>query len=137
VYRGSEVPPEWEGFLERSFLARLGTLDASGFPHLTPVWFLYEDNRFFVSTTETAAKTRHVERDDRVGIVVDDPAMPYRVVVVKGRARIVREDIEGTTRRIAERYWPGWGVDDLVAELLAERRVLLEVRPERVVAWVE
>jgi PPOX class probable F420-dependent enzyme len=137
VYRGTSIPPEWEPFLQRSLLARLGTLDAEGFPHLTPVWFLYEEGRFLVTTTETSAKARQVARDERVGLVVDDPGLPHRVVVVKGTARLVHEGLAETTRRIAARYWPGWGVDELMERLLLEPRVLLEVRPLRVVAWVE
>ena len=137
MFRGSEIPDEWAEFLERSLIARLATLDRAGFPHVTPVWFGHEDGLLFVTTTRAAAKYRHVMRDPRVGIVIDDPVMPYRVVTVRGRASVRTEDVEEVTWRIAARYWPGWDVEHLVGELLAEARVILAIAPERVVAWTE
>jgi len=137
MFRGTEVPEEWEVFLQRSLLARFATLDRRGFPHVTPVWFVFEGGCFFVTTTRTASKYRHVMRDSRVGLVVDDGVMPYRAVVVRGRADVVDGGVGEVTRRIAARYWPGWGVEALTQQLMDEPRVLLKVTPQRVVAWTE
>jgi PPOX class probable F420-dependent enzyme len=103
-----------------------------GRPHATPNWFLWDGERFYVSTTRTRAKYKIFSRDPRAELVVDDP-QGFRCVIVQGRVDI-REDVAAELdrfRAIRQKY----GVrvlsdDELLAAQLAEQRVLLAITPD-------
>src|SRR3984893_18299358 len=62
-----------------------------GRPHLSPNWFLWDGERFYVSTTRHRVKYAIFRRDPRAQLAVDD-ATGFRTVLVTATAE-VREDI--------------------------------------------
>ena len=52
--------------IERAFLGepgllmRLGTIGRDGFPQVTPVWYLYEDGLFCITTASDRVKARNM-----------------------------------------------------------------------------
>src|SRR5512140_2178680 len=53
--------PQWiEAFLRERRYAVLATHNDDGSTHLTPVWYLFEDGRFFVETFPESRKVRNV-----------------------------------------------------------------------------
>ena len=59
---GGRVPPvgeltdELRSFLGERRYAVLATHDLDGGIHLTPIWFLFEDDRFYVPSSSTSAE---------------------------------------------------------------------------------
>ena len=47
-------------FLKGRHYATLATLNEDGSVHLTPVWYLFEDERFFVETGASARKLKNI-----------------------------------------------------------------------------
>jgi PPOX class probable F420-dependent enzyme len=72
-----------------------------GRPHLTPNWFVWDGDKFYVSTTRQRVKYKLFRRDPRVELVIDDPT-GHRYVQADGQ---------------------------LAAELAAEDRVMLAITP--------
>ncbi|MDV3244514.1 MAG: PPOX class F420-dependent oxidoreductase [Nitrososphaerales archaeon] len=120
-------------FLRGVHFAKLATLNRSGSPQLTPVWYMYEGGKIIVNTAADRVKHRNIRRDPRVALLIDEG---YRYVSISGRARIARErdankDIESLAVRYTgeergrkaarERHWK-------------QERVSIEVVPERVVS---
>jgi len=104
---------------------------ADGTPSLTPNWFLFDGERFYVSTTRDRAKYAMFRRDPRVQLLVDD-ATGHRFVRVDGTVEIWEDLDRGLPyfRAIREKYGRAVGSDDeLMANLAAEQRVLLVVAP--------
>jgi PPOX class probable F420-dependent enzyme len=103
-----------------------------GRPHLTPNWFQWDGELFYVSTTRTRAKYPIFRRDPRVSLAIDDP-VGYRCVLVAGQVEI-RENVAeelGHFRAIRDKHGlrvPG--DQEHLAALLAEQRVLLAIRPD-------
>src|SRR5215471_19039449 len=62
-----------------------------GSPHLSPNWFYWDGERFYVSTTRHRAKYAIFRRDSRAELLVDD-CTGHRAVLVRGTVE-VREDI--------------------------------------------
>ena len=60
---------EIEEFLSKPNLARIGTLNSDGSPHVTPVWFLLEDGYVTFTTGKHSRKTRNLSRVARALIV--------------------------------------------------------------------
>ena len=103
-----------------------------GRPHATPNWFLWDGERFYVSTTRPRAKYAVFSRDPRAELVVDD-SQGFRCVLVPARVEI-REDVAAELDRFrAIRVKHGVAVpsdDELLAAQLAEQRVLLAITPD-------
>jgi PPOX class probable F420-dependent enzyme len=103
-----------------------------GRPQATPNWFVWDGERFYVSTTRTRAKYHIFRRDPRVELVVDD-STGFRCVVVSGQVTI-REDIAAALPLFgAIREKHGMAVprdDEFLAALQAEGRVLLAITPD-------
>jgi PPOX class probable F420-dependent enzyme len=122
-----------DAFLAEPRNAIVAGVRADGRPHLTPNWFLWEDGRFYVSTTRDRVKYRIFRRDPRVQLVIDD-VMGFRYVIVEGTAE-VGEDVDGGLPYFkALRNKHGrFELDDdqLRAEMVRDGRVLLIVTPDR------
>jgi PPOX class probable F420-dependent enzyme len=103
-----------------------------GRPHLTPNWFQWDGELFYVSTTRTRAKYAIFRRDPRASLAVDDPVR-FRCVLVPGQVEI-RENVAdelGHFRAIREKHGvPVPSDEEQLTALLAEQRVLLAIRPD-------
>jgi PPOX class probable F420-dependent enzyme len=103
-----------------------------GRPHLTPNWFYWDGERFYVSTTRRRVKYAVFRRDRRAQLAVDDPA-GLRAVLIPATVDI-REDTAAQLprfRAIRDKY----GLDELGDEehlesLIADERVLLAITPD-------
>ncbi|WP_037307264.1 TIGR03618 family F420-dependent PPOX class oxidoreductase [Amycolatopsis orientalis] len=112
--------------LARERNAWLCTLRADGSPHVTPVWFVYLDDVFWISSGERNVKVRNVGQDPRVSIALEDGDAP---AVAEGSARVHRgAPREDVLAALAAKY-DGWAADVEVEPFGA--RVLLEVPVKR------
>src|SRR5262249_55994577 len=66
-----ELSPTLQVFCEHEELLRLAYLDRQGFPRVLPVWFVMLDGAYYVGTGATSAKWRAMQRDARIGWVID------------------------------------------------------------------
>ena len=112
----------------------LGTLRQDGSPQLNPMWFYWDGAVFYISTTRTRFKYRHILRDPRVTLCIDE-AETLKTLLVHGRASIQENDIWDITQRIVEKYVQPQHVAARMARFRAEPRVLIVVTPDRWVSW--
>ena len=54
----------------------LATVRRSGEPHLTPVWFIWVDERLWVCTTAKAVKVRNITANGAVSFALEDGNAP-------------------------------------------------------------
>jgi peroxiredoxin Q/BCP len=125
---------ERKEFLARPLVARLATVGANGSPHVTPMWFLYEDGIMYMSTRADAAKVRHVRANPRVAVVVDVMEAPFKnkIVTIEGSAQVVTTGVQDMTARIRAKYVGAaaaakHGAGDA-------ERVILAITPKRIVS---
>ncbi len=57
--------------LEEPRIVTLTTYSADGLPHVTAVWFLYEDGAIYITTNQEASKARNLKRDPRMAVCVE------------------------------------------------------------------
>ena len=130
---------EMAAFLAGGLVARLGCLDAEAWPYVVPTWYQFADGGFWIIPRQRSAWAAYLERDGRVSLSIDEPAAPYRKVLVKGTAELVeRPNVGGRWVTIANemsyRYLGPHGPDYLVPTL-NEPRWLFFVRPVTVTTW--
>jgi PPOX class probable F420-dependent enzyme len=121
-----------EMFLAEPRNVVLAGIRRDGRPHLTPNWFYWDGQRFYVSTTRDRAKYMIFRRDPRAQLLIDD-STGFRAVLIPATVEI-REDIAAELPRFrAIRQKHGWAVpddDEHLRALAAEGRVLLAITPD-------
>lgn len=132
---------EIEELLALDVPARLATLDTLGYPHLTPLWFMWSGGAFYMTSISDRPHLRRLEQNPRAGVLVDvehperrDGERPNRQVRAIGDAELF-PDAEGEwTRRITLRYVVGPTAARRAATRAADDRTVIRVRPKRLVA---
>jgi PPOX class probable F420-dependent enzyme len=92
--------------LEGRRIASLGTLNEDGSPHLTAVWYLYQDGCFFVATSSRSRKARNLAKRPNATLMVEarKPGSE-RGVTATGSVEIISgEKVRELTLRIHRRY---------------------------------
>jgi nitroimidazol reductase NimA-like FMN-containing flavoprotein (pyridoxamine 5'-phosphate oxidase superfamily) len=86
------LSPTLQAFCEHEELLRLAYLDRQGFPRVVPVWFVMIDSAYYVGTGTASAKWRAMQRDARIGWVIDGgPRSGYKGASLRGYAEEVRD----------------------------------------------
>ncbi len=121
-----------EAFLQQANVAVLGTVDARGRPHGAPVWYLYDDGVFRVSTDRGSQKHRNIEHNPNISLVIDRPTMPYYAVMIQGTAEIGPAFSDADHLRLSVRY-----LGEELGKRYAERAeqpetIALTIRPRKV-----
>src|ERR1700757_3450619 len=94
-----------EAFLAEPRNIVVAGIRRDGRPHLSPNWFCWDGQRFYVSTTRSRVKYTIFRRDPRAQLLIDDPT-GFRAVLVPATVEI-REDIAAELprfRAIREKY---------------------------------
>ncbi|MFQ5696891.1 MAG: pyridoxamine 5'-phosphate oxidase family protein [Myxococcota bacterium] len=128
----------------RAFLLESKTLTIvsngpRGFPHPMPMWFALDDDLSVrITTYAKSQKVRNIERDPRVSVLVEsgEAYEELKGVVLYGHAELIR-DVEQVIDTLVDinRFDRA---DPQVREGMqgnAAKRVLIRVRPERIVSW--
>lgn len=92
------------GLLLERRLAHLATFRKDGTVLLSPIWFIWENGGFTLAMAAGDGKLKHIARDPRVTIVVDEDDFPYRGFEVRGVAQLMDVPYGPEIRRIATRY---------------------------------
>ena len=134
-------PEEIEAVLALDVPARLATLDADGYPHVVPLWFVWSGEAFVMTSLAGRPHLRRLAADPRAGIVVDaedaqraDGERPNRQVRAVGDVELA-PDVDGEwTRRITRKYVHGAALPARTATRVAADRRAIVLRPRRLVA---
>lgn len=134
-------PEETRTFLNQTtpaLIGVVGTLGEDGFPHVVPVWYRYDGERFHIWTLETRTWVKNTVLDNHVGFSVHENEVSSRGVSVKGRAKITTSDGDWVTqeiRRITRRYVPNHAEADPYIHRWRHLRTIVSITPEKVSAW--
>ena len=93
--------------MKETFTGKLGTINKDGSSHITPIWYILDENNYITFTTYfKSVKTKNLLRDSRICICVDDQASPFSFVIVYGVAKVNSQSADTLvwTTKIAERY---------------------------------
>ncbi|MGW4773044.1 pyridoxamine 5'-phosphate oxidase family protein [Nocardia sp. NPDC004278] len=127
-------PAEIAGLLASDIVAHLATIDAAGYPHVTPIWFLWDRHAFRLTSWAGRPHLRRIRTNPRVGLVIDrevgaraDGQRPNRQVRIIGDAELTIDPDGVWTQRIWEKYGGSLDQQD-------RARVLITITPDQFVA---
>ena len=106
-----KAPEKAEEFLGKVQVGVLSTVDGKGRPHAIPMWCIYEDGEFLMSTGIGSQKHKNVLNNENVMLVFDERQPPYYAVMVRGIARAEIVHTKELIVKIATAYLGKEGAD--------------------------
>ena len=116
--------------------AKVATTMEDGWPVVSPVWYEWDGSSFLIVSKERTSMVRNLRRDQRCGLLVENPDLPYARVSVQGIVEFLPRDFDWETpsRRMVVRYLGEEGLS--YAEATFEfPRVPFRVWPKRLSTW--
>ena len=131
-------PQERADLLDLAIPAHLATLDPAGFPRIIPIWFLWEDGSFYLSSGLQSRHVQDLARDPRAGLCItveesqtETGYRPFRQIMVRGKASVQPDTNASWARKLIGKYIPGEaGVRRAKLEA-GKPHVVIVLRPER------
>lgn len=119
----------------------LATIDHHGYPHITPLWFLWDGEAIFATSKIGAPHLDRLAANPRVGLLVDqedaerpDGERPNRQFRAVADAEVVSDSGGHWTAEITRKYIRGDGRDTRAQLRAAQQRMALKLVPRQVVA---
>ncbi|MFW9848568.1 MAG: pyridoxamine 5'-phosphate oxidase family protein [Candidatus Thorarchaeota archaeon] len=132
------IPRAAMSILENQFFAYLSTVEADSNPHITTMFYVWDEARFriYMITEENSRKARNIRINNRVAVTVDerDPNSPAGNcgVLIRGRANLV--GIEEVGDVIMNKYWSKY-LAFLGTAFPMGSRIVIEVVPRVLHSW--
>ena len=122
-----------EELLKAKNFCNVASLRADGTVHGVPVWVDLQDGRPVVNSAEGRSWVRHLERDPRVTLTVQNFENPYEYLEVRGRvAEQTRDGADEHIDAMAKKYMDA---DEYPLRQPGEQRVIIRVEPEHTKVW--
>ena len=129
---------EIEDFLQAPRHAIVGTNPVDGPPQLSPVWYLYENGRLYISVAVNTVKHRNLKRDPRISVCVDGCRPDGRTVMFSGTAELVQSgdplQTEMRKRIIYHYHETDEAAQRFFVRAVENDAVLIIVAPEKVIS---
>lgn len=104
----------------------LATNRADGRPHLVPVWFVWQDGRFYIGMQAGSVKARNLADNPKVSLALEDGVY---VVVCEGTAVTVPPPIDPALNQLFQaKYDWNFATDD-------ESDLLIQITPDKWLSW--
>ena len=125
-----EIPDSHKDLLNAQ-VGVLGTIGTSGRPQLSATWFLADGETVKISLNTTRQKVKNLRAEPKVSFLIFDPTNPYKYVELRGDATITPDDDYAFADQVGAKY----GSDLRERDQPGETRVVVAIKPARVVAW--
>ena len=135
-------PAPLGGLVSVSRVARLATLDDTGYPHVVPVCYATDGHAYYSAIDrktkrvppERLRRVRNIRANPRVALLIDHYEEDWRgleYVMVQGRAELLAEGPErDAARDLLTAKYPQY-----TTMPLGEAGLVIKITPERVIAW--
>ncbi len=78
------IPATHFDLLEKPLLAHVATIGPHGEPQTNPIWYIWDNDRFWMSIGPTGQKAKNLERDPRIAVSMADPENPIHYLELRG-----------------------------------------------------
>ncbi|KAF5061012.1 pyridoxamine 5'-phosphate oxidase family protein [Anaerotignum sp.] len=126
--------------LERSQTGNLATINLDGTPYVTPIHFIYYNNKIYAHGLPKGKKLDNITHDQRIGfsvyemdkLLLDPNEKPcdtntkYESIIISGKAQLV-EDIQvkaNILKKVVEKYTPHLSGKELPAPMVKGTAVI-------------
>lgn len=114
-------------------VATLATIGSDGYPQVTALWFLFdEDGVLKLSLNTTRQKVKNLQAHSECTLFILDPASPYRTLEIRARAEITPDPDYTFARKLGAKYG---GADVSKNDRPGETRAMVTLHPIKVNVW--
>jgi PPOX class probable F420-dependent enzyme len=114
-------------------VAVLATVGADGYPQVSGLWFLLDDDGLVrLSLNTTRQKVKNLRAHPECTLFLLDPATPYRTVEIRARADLAPDPDYAFADKLARKYG---GADLRSNDRPGESRVVVTLHPVKVNTW--
>ncbi|WP_320416814.1 pyridoxamine 5'-phosphate oxidase family protein [Candidatus Nitrosotalea bavarica] len=125
-------------FLKSQKILRLATIGPSGNPHIVPVWYMYDNDKFYVGTNTKTRKAKNIKKNSKVSFCIDIGIKSPDIVGMTGIGRaklILKADIvKQLTEKILLRYFKNMR-NQSAQQLLHQTDCIIEITPKKITNW--
>ena len=120
-------------------IASVATVSRDGTPHLTSVWFLYENDTLYLAIQSSGAKGRNIAGNPKIAVMMD-VRVSYKEagLTAIGEAEIISGDeAKSVVKRLHEKYLTSDALTDpRVGPVFASMDdIAVKVTPSRWLSW--
>jgi PPOX class probable F420-dependent enzyme len=135
---------EIDEYLNRRIMARMATQRADGYPHLTPIWFVWEGGKFHHTLGANRVHLTNLARDPRMSLVIDEDyrlehglGAGARSITVRGDAVLSQDPalIQDITYKALLKYLGEEDAKAYTEPIMAEGRTIVTMTPTAWVTW--
>jgi hypothetical protein len=134
------TPAEIDGLLAAVVPVHLATVDAAGYPHVTPLWFEWDGEAFWMTSLPGKGHVARLRANCAASVCLDvevaerdDGERPNQQIRAIGTAGLF-DDVNGArTRSITYRYLAGASRDRVAERRSAVARVAIRLEPQ---TWI-
>lgn len=131
---------EWRAFVSYGTrTGKLATVRADGRPHVTPIWFLLDNDDVVFTTSTRTVKGRALRRDPRASLCVDDQELPYSFVLIEGAVSLNDnlDELLLWATKLGARYMGSARAVEFGRRNAVPGEMLVRLRPDRVIAQAD
>ena len=114
-------------------IMKIACVRENGSPIVTPIWFILHNEAIHFTPRAKSEWLTCLRNDSRVALCIDEQDLPYRKVILEGRAELLHDLGEDDQwrdlyRSIARRYIPEEAADAYVHNTMDQPRALFQLR---------
>jgi len=129
---------ESNDFLAKGRILEVASIGPDGIPHIAPIWYVYENGKFYMQTGPRSRKARNIRANSKVSYCVDVGEAFYdlKAVVGEGTARILTDKTlsDELGRKILQKYLGDLNSQE-AKQLASLEHVLIEITPTTKTSW--
>jgi PPOX class probable F420-dependent enzyme len=142
---------EMDRFLQQKMVARLTSIRPDGYPHTTPLWYVWDGEALWFEMGAGERPRQHLRnlrRNPKLCVIIDRDARPEHGGMFDAQGVLIRGTVELSTdetlqeevsRKILRRYFGDEGeryLDDVLQDgKPGKNRVIAKVIPEHLSGW--
>jgi PPOX class probable F420-dependent enzyme len=125
--------PESHKDLLNAGVAVLATQGHDGYPQVTALWFLLDDDGTIkLSLNTSRQKLKNLREHPECTLFIFDPATPYRTLEIRARAELTEDPNYTFAEKLGRKYG---GAKFWTNDRPEERRITVALQPVKVNTW--
>ena len=129
---------EIEALKQEDSPAYLATIDKHGYPRITPLWFLWKDDCFYMTSVDGKPYLQHLMDNPKASICIEIETVqsgihrPNRQLKALGLVSLYPDYSGEMTREISSKYLSGDGAEAEIDRRSSVHRTVVKLKPDKV-----
>lgn len=120
-------------FLQKPLIARMGTIDSDGYPHIIPVWFDVDGDDLMVISERKTRKNEHIKANPKGSINIGGDPDDGAGYLFKGEFSLEEDPDYAWMKRLTYRYESKEKAEKDIQDWLLLDMIVLRFRVEKVI----